>query len=70
MSPLAADRIRKVAAGVLATALSVLLLRVLARLAGGRQRWLDPELGALAVLFVLAVAWVRAAKRVRQGPRG
>jgi hypothetical protein len=65
VSPVAADRIRKACAGLLATGLTVLLFRVLSRLASGRQRLGDPELIALAVLLVLAFAWVRAARRSR-----
>jgi hypothetical protein len=68
MTPLAADRLRKVVAGLVATALTVLLLRVLARLAGGRQRLWDPELLALVALGAVAVLWVRAATRVRPPP--
>jgi hypothetical protein len=68
VSPVWADRVRKVAAWLLATAITVLLFRVLARLAGGRQRLLDAELVALVVLGALAFAWVRAASRVRPPP--
>jgi hypothetical protein len=70
VGPLAADRLRKVVAGLLATGTTVLLLRVLARTAGGRQRLLDPELLGLVVLVVAGVLWVRAAKRVRPPPPG
>jgi hypothetical protein len=66
ISPRAADRIRKVAGYALATVLTVLLFRVLARLAHGRLRAVDAELWALLGLAALAVAWVRAAKRVRR----
>jgi hypothetical protein len=68
VGPAAADRVRKVVAGVLATGITVLLLRVLARTAGGRQRLLDGELLGLVLLVAAAVLWVRAAKRVRPPP--
>ena len=66
LSPVAADRIRKVVAGALAVGITVLLLRVLARTAHGRQEWLDPELGVLLVLVTLAFLWIRFARRVRR----
>jgi hypothetical protein len=65
ISPVVADRIRKVAAGTLATAITVLLLRVLARVAEGRGTWADPELAAVVVMLTVGVLWVRAARRVR-----
>lgn len=64
ISPVAADRVRKVVGYGLATLLTVLLFRVLGRLAAGRQG-LDVEVVALVVLATLAILWVRAAKRVR-----
>lgn len=64
--PEAADRIRKVVGYALAAGLTLLLFRVLARTANGRQALLDPELIALVVLGSLAVTWVLAAKRVRR----
>lgn len=64
ISPVAADRIRKVVGYGLATLLTVLLFRVLGRLAAGRQG-LDVEVVAFVVLSTLAILWVRAAKRVR-----
>jgi hypothetical protein len=63
VTPRAADRIRKGAAVLLATALTLLLLRVLARVARGRETWSDPELWGLVALAALAVAWVRKARR-------
>ena len=61
-----ADRIRKVVGYALAAGLTILLFRVLARTANGRQALADPELVALVVLGTLAVSWVAAAKRVRR----
>jgi hypothetical protein len=65
--PLWADRVRKVTAGLLATALTVLLLRVLARAAGGRGSWTDPELFLVLALLAAGIVWVRAARRVGGG---
>lgn len=66
MTPLAADRIRKVLGYGLALGITLLLFRVLGRTADGRQALLDPELAALLVLIALSVTWVRAARRIRR----
>ncbi len=66
MTPLAADRIRKLLGYGLALGITLLLFRVLGRTADGRQALLDPELIALAVLIALSITWVRAARRIRQ----
>lgn len=65
MTPLAADRIRKLLGYGLALGITLLLFRVLGRTADGRQELLDPELLALVVLIALSITWVRAAKRIR-----
>jgi membrane protein DedA with SNARE-associated domain len=67
VSPRAADAIRKVVGYALAAGITLLLFRVLGRVAEGRQRLADGELIALVVLVALALLWVRAAKRVRAG---
>jgi hypothetical protein len=66
VTPRTADAIRKVLAYALATVLTVLLFRVLSRLANGRQALLDPELLATLVLAALGTWWVSAARRVRR----
>lgn len=66
MTPLAADRIRKLLGYGLALGITLLLFRVLGRTADGRQGLLDAELIALAVLIALSVTWVRAARRIRR----
>lgn|GEM_PF-1873049 len=66
MTPLAADRIRKLLGYGLALGITLLLFRVLGRTADGRQDLLDPELIALVVLVALSITWVRAARRIRQ----
>ena len=68
MTPRAADAIRKACAYGLALALTVLLFRVLARVADGRQRLLDVELASMLLLALVGVLWVRAARRVRRTP--
>jgi len=70
VSPVAADALRKVVGYALATILTLLLFRIFGRLSNGRQTLADAELVVFAVLATLAVAWVRAARRVRraQGP--
>jgi hypothetical protein len=68
VSPRVADAIRKACAYGLAVGLTLLLFRVLGRVAGGRQRLDDVELAATLALAALAVLWVRAARRVRRGP--
>ncbi len=66
ISPRAADAIRKVVGYSLAAGITLLLFRVLGRLAQGTQTLRDPEWIVLAVLMTLAILWVRAAKRVRR----
>jgi hypothetical protein len=66
VTPRTADAVRKVLAYGLATALTVLLFRVLSRAANGRQRLSDPELWAALALGALGVLWVSAARRVRR----
>jgi high-affinity Fe2+/Pb2+ permease len=66
VSPAAADAIRKLTGYLLATVLTLLLFRIFGRLSNGRQALLDGELAVFVVLGTLAVAWVRAAKRIRQ----
>ncbi len=65
MTPLLADRIRKVLAYALAVVLTLLLLRVLSRAANGTEVLLDWELWVTLLLAVLAFLWVAAARRVR-----
>ena len=64
MNPRAADVVRKTLGYGLAIGLTVLLFRVLGRLAGGRQALLDPELWAMLALATLAFLWVRWARKV------
>jgi hypothetical protein len=64
VSPRAADVVRKSLGAALAVGLTLLLFRVLSRLAEGRQRLLDPELGAALALGTLGFLWVRWARRV------
>jgi hypothetical protein len=66
ISPIAADRIRKVSGYALAISITLLLFRVLGRTADGLQTLADVELWGLLVLVALAVVWVRAARRVRR----
>lgn len=66
VSPRAADAIRKVLGYALATFLTVLLFRVLGRVANGRQGIADPELIGMLILAAVSVVWVRAARRVRR----
>ena len=66
ITPQAADAVRKVVGYGLAVALTVLLFRVLGRTANGRQALAEPELIVLVVLTSVAIAWVRAARRVRR----
>ena len=66
MHPRTADAIRKTLAYSLAIVLTVLLFRVLSRLANGHASIDDPELGATLVLTALGCWWVRAARRVRR----
>lgn len=66
ITPIAADRIRKVSGYALAISITLLLFRVLGRTADGLQSLADVELWALLALVALAVVWVRAARRVRR----
>ena len=59
-----ADRIRKVLTFVVSAAGTTLLLRVLYRLAHGRQTLADIELWGFVVLTVLAIVWIRATQRM------
>jgi hypothetical protein len=59
-----ADKARKAVTIMVSAAGTWLLLRVLFRLAQGRQELLDPELCGFVVLAAAAVVWIRAAKRV------
>jgi len=70
ISPIAADRIRKVSGYALAISITLLLFRVLGRTADGLQSLADVELWGLLALVALAVVWVRAARRVRRGAPG
>jgi hypothetical protein len=70
VTPRTADAIRKVLAYGLATVLTLLLFRVLSRVANGRQTLGDVELWATLVLAALGFAWVRAARRVRRAAPG
>lgn len=65
IDPVWADRIRKIVAGTIAVAGTLLLFRVLDRAAAGTQRLADPELWVLLVLAVAVGLWIRAARRVR-----
>jgi hypothetical protein len=60
-----ADLVRKVSAGFLAVAVTVLLFRAMFRLANGHGSWTDWELWAALVLAAIGILWVRAARRVR-----
>jgi hypothetical protein len=66
ISPIAADRVRKVSGYALAISITLLLFRVLGRAADGLQSLADVELWGLLALVALAVVWVRAARRVRR----
>lgn len=68
MSPVTADLIRKVTAGVLSIVVTVLLFRVMFRAAQGRASLADAELWIGLGLLVLGFLWVRAARRVRASP--
>ena len=69
VSPRAADWIRKACAYLIAGVGTVFLLRVMFRLANGKQRLLDPELFLVVALAVLMTVWVLAAKPVRRRAR-
>jgi len=64
--PVLADRIRKGTALLFALVETVLLFRVLARLARGGLHLDDAELWIVLVLGGVALAWVAKAKRVRR----
>jgi high-affinity Fe2+/Pb2+ permease len=64
VSPRTADLVRKALGLTMAVALTVLLFRVLGRLAEGRQRLFDIELFAAVALAALGFWWVRWARRV------
>lgn len=66
MSPRTADLVRKLVAGALSIAVTVLLFRVMFRAASGRASLADVELWVALVLLALGFAWVRAARRVYQ----
>jgi hypothetical protein len=68
VSPAVADVIRKGAALLLAGTGTVLLLRVLFRLAHGVQGIADPELWGLVVVGAVATLWVRKARPIRRAP--
>ena len=61
----AADLVRKVAAALLAVAVTVLLFRVMFRVADGRGSGTDVELWTALGLAALGIVWVKAARRVR-----
>jgi hypothetical protein len=63
VTPRAADLVRKALGLAMAVALTVLLFRVLSRLAAGRQRLRDVELLAAVLLAALGFVWVRSARR-------
>lgn len=65
MSPAAADLVRKASAGLLAVSVTVLLFRVMFRAANGRASLADAELWVALGLAAAGVAWVKAARRVR-----
>lgn len=65
LSPRLADYVRKVCAGGLSVAVTVLLFRVMFRAAKGRARLDDPELWIALLCAALGIAWVKAARRVR-----
>jgi hypothetical protein len=68
VTPLWAERVRTVLFTVLATAGTVLLLRILFRASRGDLSADDPEPWAFAGTVALAVVWARAMKRVRRAP--
>jgi len=59
-----ADRIRKALTFLVSAVGTTLLLRVLYRLAHGRQTWADLELWGFVVLTILAILWIRATRRM------
>ena len=65
MNARVADLVRKVCAYALAIALTLLLFRVLSRLAEGTLSAGDPALWGAVALATVGVLWVRAAKRMR-----
>ncbi len=65
LSPRLADTVRKACAGGLAIAVTVLLFRVMFRAANGRASLADAELWVALGLAAAGVAWVKAARRVR-----
>ena len=64
MNPRTADFVRKALGLTMAVVLTVLLFRVLGRLAEGRQRLFDVELLGAVVLAALGFLWVRWARRI------
>ena len=68
VDPAFADRVRKVVATLVAVAATVLLFRVLARLANGTLDGGDPSLWALVILVFVSGVWVAKARRVRRPP--
>jgi hypothetical protein len=70
VNPRAADLVRKVSAGVLSIAVTVLLFRVMFRAAQGRASLVDWELWLGLGLLALGIWWVRAARRVQGPPQG
>ena len=65
MSPAAADLVRKLCGYALAIVLTLLLFRVLSRLATGTLYPADPAIYGAPLLAALGVLWVKAARRVR-----
>ena len=65
MSPAAADLVRKACGFALAIVLTLLLFRVLSRLATGTLSLDDPAIYGALLLAALGVLWVKAARRVR-----
>ena len=70
MSPAAADLVRKACGYALAILLTLLLFRVLSRLATGTLSPGDPAIYGALALAAVGVLWVRAARRVRAEHRG
>ena len=69
MTPLAADLVRKALGYALAIVLTLLLFRVLSRLATGTLSPGDPSIYGALALGALGVLWVKAARRVRAKSR-
>lgn len=64
------DRVRKLLTVLMSAVATILLLRVLFRLAHGRFSLADLELWGFLALFVLATWWIRSARRMPRRQQG